>query len=123
MIWRTRVSARGRCRATRRRCPASLRCRELKDRELTAFPEKDYTECTINIGFAPLNTVDPNEREAFNMLNAILASSALTSRIGVELRDKQGLIYGLKSELWCPVRDHRILEDEYQDRSEECRNA
>ncbi len=75
---------------------------ELTGNEITAFPEKDYTECTINIGFAPLNTVLPDEREGIAMLNSILASSALTSRIGVELRDKQGLIYGLKSEVWCP---------------------
>jgi zinc protease len=74
----------------------------LKGREITAFPEKDYTECTINIGFAPLNDALPQEREGIAILNSILASSALTSRIGVELRDKQGLIYGLKSELWCP---------------------
>lgn len=44
----------------------------------------------------------PEEREGIAMLNSILASSALTSRIGVELRDKQGLIYGLKSEIWSP---------------------
>ncbi len=75
---------------------------ELAGREITAFPEKDYTECTINIGFAPLNTVVPEEREGIAILNSILASSALTSRVGVELRDKQGLIYGLKSEVWCP---------------------
>jgi zinc protease len=75
---------------------------ELSGREITAFPEKDYTECTINIGFAPLNTVLPEEREGIAVLNSILASSALTSRIGIELRDKQGLIYGLKSEVWCP---------------------
>lgn len=75
---------------------------DLAGSEITAFPEKDYTECTINIGFAPLNTVLPEEREGIAILNSILASSALTSRIGVELRDKQGLIYGLKSEVWCP---------------------
>jgi len=74
----------------------------LTGRELTAFPEKDYTECTINIGFAPRNDVSADEHEAIGVLNTILAASALTSRIGVELRDKQGLIYGLKSEVWSP---------------------
>lgn len=74
----------------------------LTGRTLTAFPEKDYTECTINIGFAPVNDALPEERESIAILNAILASSALTSRMGVELRDKQGLIYGLKSEIWSP---------------------
>jgi zinc protease len=74
----------------------------LTGRELTAFPEKDYTECTINIGFAPRNDVSADEHEAIGVLNTILAASALTSRIGVELRDKQGLIYGIKSEVWSP---------------------
>ncbi len=74
--------------------------KELKGKEIKVFPEKDYTECTINIGFAPFNDVNPDDEEAVNVLNYILASSALTSRMGVELRDKQGLIYGIKSKLW-----------------------
>jgi len=75
---------------------------ELNKKEIKVFTEKDYTECTINIGFAPFNNVDPEEREIVNVLNYILSESALTSRMGVELRDKQGLIYGIKSELWAP---------------------
>jgi zinc protease len=74
--------------------------KELKKKEIKVFPEKDYTECTINIGFAPYNQIDPAEDEIVSVLNYILASSALTSRMGIELRDKQGLIYGIKSELW-----------------------
>lgn len=74
--------------------------KELKGKEIKVFPEKDYTQCTINIGFAPFNDVDPDDEDAVNVLNYILASSALTSRMGIELRDKQGLIYGIKSELW-----------------------
>lgn len=73
---------------------------ELKGKQLKIFPEKDYTECTINIGFKPFDDIDKDDEEAVNVLNYILASSALTSRMGVELRDKQGLIYGIKSELW-----------------------
>ncbi len=75
---------------------------ELKRKEIKIFPEKDYTECTINIGFAPFNHIDPAETEIINVMNYILSESALTSRMGVELRDKQGLIYGIKSELWAP---------------------
>jgi zinc protease len=74
----------------------------LKAREAKAFTETDYTECTINLGFTPANGIDPDEEETVAVLNSILASSALTSRMGVELRDKQGLIYGIKSELWSP---------------------
>lgn len=77
----------------------------LSDKEIKVFPEKDYTECTINLGFSPFNNVDPDEKETISVLNYILASSALTSRMGIELRDKQGLIYGLKSEFWAPT-DH-----------------
>lgn len=73
---------------------------ELSKKEIKVFPEKDYTECTINIGFAPFNNIDPGEAETVSVLNYILAASALTSRMGIELRDKQGLIYGIKSELW-----------------------
>ncbi|MGB9664510.1 MAG: M16 family metallopeptidase [Ignavibacteria bacterium] len=72
----------------------------LEGKEIKVFPEKDYTQCTINIGFSPFNDIPDDEEDAVNVLNYILASSALTSRIGVNLRDKQGLIYGIKSELW-----------------------
>lgn len=73
---------------------------DLNEKIIKVFPEKDYTECTINIGFKPFDNISKGDEEAVNILNYILASSALTSRIGVELRDKQGLIYGIKSELW-----------------------
>ncbi|MGD8779703.1 MAG: pitrilysin family protein [Ignavibacteria bacterium] len=73
---------------------------ELNKKEIKVFTENDYTECTINIGFEPVDKVDPDEEEIVKVLNYILAGSALTSRMGVELRDKQGLIYGIKSELW-----------------------
>lgn len=72
----------------------------LEGKEIKVFTEKDYTQCTINIGFSPFNNIPDDEEDAVNVLNYILASSALTSRIGVNLRDKQGLIYGIKSELW-----------------------
>ena len=74
--------------------------KELTKKIIKVFPEKEYTECTINIGFAPMNNIDPDESEVVGVLNNILAASALTSRMGVELRDKQGLIYGIKSEVW-----------------------
>jgi zinc protease len=73
---------------------------EYNGRSIKVFPEKDYTECTINIGFKPFNNIDPDEAEIVSAINTILSGSALTSRMGKELRDKQGLIYGLKSELW-----------------------
>jgi zinc protease len=77
----------------------------LTGKEIKVFPEKDYTECTINLGFLPASDIAPADEEAVTCLNSILAASALTSRMGVELRDKQGLIYGIKSELWSPS-DH-----------------
>ena len=77
-----------------------LPAKALEDKEIKVFTEKDYTQCTINIGFSPFNDISDDEEEAVNVLNYILASSALTSRIGINLRDKQGLIYGIKSELW-----------------------
>ena len=78
--------------------PSSVK--EMSKKLIKVFPEKEYTQCTINIGFAPYNNIDPNESEIISALNSILASSALTSRMGIELRDKQGLFYGIKSELW-----------------------
>jgi zinc protease len=80
--------------------PVTPPVKELNKKVIKVFPEKDYTECTINIGFAPTNNVESDEEEAIAVMNYILASSALTSRMGIELRDKQGLIYGIKSELW-----------------------
>lgn len=74
--------------------------KELNKKVIKVFPEKDYSECTINIGFAPTNNVNPDEQEIMDVMNYILAGSALTSRMGVELRDKQGLVYGIKSESW-----------------------
>lgn len=74
--------------------------KELTKKEIKVFTEKDYSECTINIGFAPFNDVKQEDEEIVAVLNHILAGSALTSRMGIELRDKQGLIYGIKSELW-----------------------
>ncbi|MDP2037180.1 MAG: pitrilysin family protein, partial [Ignavibacteria bacterium] len=74
--------------------------KELDKKVIKVFTEKDYTECTINIGFAPNNDVDPDEEEIMTVMNYILAGSALTSRMGIELRDKQGLVYGIKSEPW-----------------------
>jgi len=71
----------------------------LKGKQIKVFPEKSYSQCTINIGFSPSNNIKEEETEAVSILNNILAASALTSRMGVELRDKQGLYYGLKSEL------------------------
>jgi zinc protease len=78
---------------------------DISVKEIKVFPENDYTECTINIGFNPFNNIDPNETEIVSVLNYILAGSALTSRMGIELRDKQGLIYGIKSELFSRVDD------------------
>lgn len=80
--------------------PEILPGKALNGKEIKVFPEKDYSECTINIGFSPYNEIDPSEDEIVSVLNYILAQSTLTSRIGLELRDKQGLIYGIKSELW-----------------------
>ncbi len=76
------------------------KAKELKGKFLKVFPEKDYAECTINIGFAPTNNVVNDEEEIMSVMNHIIAGSALTSRIGIELRDKQGLIYGIKSQPW-----------------------
>jgi zinc protease len=73
---------------------------KLNGKEIKLFTQKDYTESTINIGFSPFNNVNEDDQEIIDVMNYILSGSALTSRIGVELRDKQGLIYGIKSELW-----------------------
>lgn len=83
----------------------SPKVKTLSKKEIKVFPEKDYSECTINIGFAPFNDVKPEDEEIVAVLNHILAGSALTSRMGIELRDKQGLIYGIKSELWSKSDD------------------
>lgn len=73
---------------------------ELYGKDVRVFTDSDYTEATINIGFAPFNDIPDSIEEAVDILNYILASSALTSRVGIELREKRGMIYGIRSELW-----------------------
>lgn len=77
----------------------------LEGATLKVFTDKEYTECTINLGFATFNDVNPDDEEIVNVLNHILAGSALTSRMGIELRDKRGLVYGISSQLWA-MSDH-----------------
>lgn len=73
-----------------------------KAREIVVFNDEQYTEATINIGFTTFNDVDEFDEEVISILNQILAASSLTSRMGIELRQKRGLIYGIRSELWEP---------------------
>jgi zinc protease len=69
--------------------PTAPKIGDYNEKIVKIFPDKDYKESTINIGFRVLNDIDQSDAEIINVLNYILASSALTSRIGVELRDKQ----------------------------------
>jgi len=67
------------------------------------FHNPEYKQCRIDIGF---NTIpggireDNPDRIPLKLLEYILCGSSLTSRMGVKLRDQQGLSYGIKSNLW-----------------------
>ncbi len=71
----------------------------LNGKEIKVFQDKSYKQAIINIGFNPRNDLTEEEEYEVRIMNYILSASALTSRVGIELRDKQGLIYGIKSEL------------------------
>jgi len=71
------------------------------------FNNPEYKQCRLDMAFNPIDggiTTDIEDYETLKILEHILCGSSLTSRMGVELRDKQGLSYGIKSTLW--IRDH-----------------
>ncbi|MDD5766021.1 MAG: pitrilysin family protein [Candidatus Marinimicrobia bacterium] len=79
----------------------------LKGKTVYVFSNPDYKQCRIDIGFNPIEggiTNDDPDLDALSVLEYILCGSSLTSRMGIELRDKQGLAYGIKSNLW--IREH-----------------
>lgn len=79
----------------------------IKGKYVYVFNNPEYKQCRIDMAF---NTIEGGIRtgiedfEALKILEHILCGSSLTSRMGVELREKQGLSYGIKSQLW--MRDH-----------------
>lgn len=79
----------------------------IKGKYVYVFNNPENKQCRIDMAF---NTIEGGIRtgiedfEALKILEHILCGSSLTSRMGVELRDKQGLSYGIKSQLW--MRDH-----------------
>lgn len=71
------------------------------------FNNPEYKQCRLDMAFNPIDggiTTDIEDLETLKILEHILCGSSLTSRMGIELRDKQGLSYGIKSQLW--IRDH-----------------
>ena len=73
------------------------------------FNNPEYKQCRLDMAFNPIDggittDIEDYEYETLKILEHILCGSSLTSRMGIELRDKQGLSYGIKSQLW--IRDH-----------------
>ncbi|MFH1851702.1 MAG: pitrilysin family protein [Candidatus Neomarinimicrobiota bacterium] len=79
----------------------------ISGKSVHVFTNPEYKQCRVDIAFNPveggLTSANP-DREAIAILEHILCGSTLTSRMGIKLRDEQGLCYGIKSNLW--VRDH-----------------
>lgn len=81
--------------------------RPIQGKHVYVFNNPEYKQCRLDMAFNPIEggiTTDIEDYEALRILEHILCGSSLTSRMGVELRDKQGLSYGIKSTLW--IRDH-----------------
>ena len=75
----------------------------IEGRKVMVFSNPEYRQCRVDIAFNPVpgGIMESNpDLEAIEILEYILCGSSLTSRMGVELRDKQGLSYGIKSNLW-----------------------
>jgi len=83
------------------------RINPIKGKTVYVFPNPEYKQCRVDIAFNPNEggiMSDNPDLDAIWILENILCGSSLTSRMGVELRDKQGLSYGIESNLW--IRDH-----------------
>ncbi|MBU4445688.1 insulinase family protein [bacterium] len=82
------------------------RIKPIKGKTVYVFPNPEYKQCRVDIAFNPNEggiMSDNPDLDAIRILENILCGSSLTSRMGVELRDKQGLSYGIESNLW--IRD------------------
>ncbi len=82
------------------------RIKLIKGKTVYVFPNPEYKQCRVDIAFNPNEggiMSDNPDLDAIRILENILCGSSLTSRMGVELRDKQGLSYGIESNLW--IRD------------------
>jgi zinc protease len=72
-------------------------------KKMIVFTNPEYKQCRVDIAFNPVpgGIMESNfDIEAIKILEHILCGSSLTSRMGVELRDKQGLSYRIRSNLW-----------------------
>jgi len=81
--------------------------KSIQGKYVYVFNNPEYKQCRLDMAFNPIEggiTTDVEEYETLKILEHILCGSSLTSRMGIELRDKQGLSYGIKSTLW--IRDH-----------------
>jgi len=79
----------------------------IQGKTVYAFHNPEYKQCRVDIAFNPVPggiTKHNPDLEALRILENILCGSSLTSRMGVELRDKRGLCYGVRSNLW--IREH-----------------
>lgn len=69
---------------------------ELKGKKVVKIPKKDANQAQIYQGwFVP--GVKSDDSAALSVLNTILGSSGLSSRLFLELRDKKGLAYTVRS--------------------------
>ncbi len=79
------------------------RIKRIEGKKVMVFTNPEYEQCRVDIAFNPVpgGIMESNpDIEAVKILEHILCGSSLTSRMGVELRDKQGLSYGIRSNLW-----------------------
>ncbi len=65
-----------------------------RGKTVKAFPMPGKKQVDVKMGYAWVAKSDPNY-DALDVLNDILGGSTLTSRLGVTIRDKMGLTYGI----------------------------
>ncbi|MFH1214546.1 MAG: pitrilysin family protein [Candidatus Neomarinimicrobiota bacterium] len=85
---------------------AFQKAKAIKGKTVYVFGNPEYKQCRVDLAINPIEggiKVDNPDIQTLKLLESILCGSSLTSRMGKELRDKQGLSYGIKSNLW--IRD------------------
>ncbi|MCK4577863.1 MAG: insulinase family protein, partial [Candidatus Marinimicrobia bacterium] len=76
---------------------------KIAGKSVYVFNNPDYKQCRVDIAFNPLEggIVHSNpDLVPLEILSYILSGSTLTSRMGIKLRDEQGLCYNIKNNKW-----------------------
>lgn len=78
--------------------PEPLEPAALRGGERVVLIDGEHSEASVAFGFAAVPRRDPDFMAAL-VLNEILGGAAMASRLGAELRERQGLVYAIETRL------------------------